>query len=62
MLLVSQEVVWVVVAVVVDVVVVAMVGPMQFGTGLVGSCSRAAELTDLMLNCTTSGGLSFEAS
>ena len=46
----------VVVAVVVDVVVVvAMVGPMQFGTGLVGSCSRADELTDLMLNCTTSG-------
>ena len=50
MLLVSQEVVWVVVAVVVAVVIVAMAGPMQFGTGLVGSCSRAAELTDLMLN------------
>ena len=41
MLLVSQEVVWAVVAVVVDVVV-AMAGPMQFGTGLVGELFKGS--------------------
>ena len=42
MLLVSQEIVWVVVAVVFDLVVVAMVGPMQFGTGLVGELFKGS--------------------
>ena len=42
MLLVSQEVVWAVVAVVFDPVVVAMVGPMQFGTGLVGELLKGS--------------------